>query len=205
MNISKLVVRVGPFIIILILLVWIYISSSQEGENKTTVTRTTVLDKVEALGKLELVKYHFKEVTELTEVSKEYFDFFKLGPDSKIALISTVYAVGCLDLSKLRLEDVDIKEQVIYLHLPEPELCYYKLDLEKTRIFSLQSNPLKDESEFIQKAYKNAEMEIKEAALSSGIMEQTKQNAELILKPLLENISGKTVVFVKSETISPPI
>jgi hypothetical protein len=28
-----------------------------------------------------------------------------------------------------------------------------------------------------------------------GILEQTKKNAELVLKPLLENISGKKVVL----------
>lgn len=205
MNMTKFLLKLGPFLIILLLLGWIYFLRSGDEDKESIITRTTVLNKVEALGKMELVKYHFKEVTEITEMSEKYFNFFKLGPDSKIALISTGYAVGCLDLSLLSEEDIRIEEQTIYINLPKPELCYYKLDLEKTRIFSLQTNPLKDESAFIQKAYKNAEEEIKVSALSSGIMNQTLQNAELVLRPLLENLSGKTVVFVKQEKLNSPL
>lgn len=197
----KSFLRAVPFIIILFLLGKIYFFSGGHEEGDIVVNKTTILNRVEALGKLELVKYSFKEVTELTEMSEEYFDFFKMGPDSKIALISTGYAVGCLDLTSLKIDDMDIKNETIYVQLPAPELCYYKLDLENTSIFSFQSNPLKDESEFIQKAYKNAEKEIKDAALSSGIMEQTQVNAELILRPMLEEITGKNVVFTKKDTL----
>ena len=203
MKTMRTLLRVGPFMIIIVLLGWIYISSKSQGKSESIINRTTILDKIETLGKLELVKYQFKEVTELTEISKEYFDLFKLGPDSKIALISTGYAVGCIDLTLIKKEDVNIDEETIYIQLPAPELCYYKLDLDKTRIFSLQTNPLKDESDFIQTAYKNAEKEIEAAALASGILEQTSENARLILKPLIENLSGKSVVFSEKQVVSP--
>lgn len=201
MSIRKFFLLGPPFILILILLSWIYYLTRDSNENESIINKSTVLNKVETMGKLELVKYSFKEVTELTEMSKEYFDFFKMGPDSKIALISTGYAVGCLDLSLLQLDDIDIRDEIIYMDLPKPELCYYKLDLENTRIFSLQSNPLKDEAEFIQRAYKTAELEIRDAALSSGILDQTKSNAELILRPLIENLTGKTVIFNGVDTL----
>ena len=52
-----------------------------------------------------------------------------------------------------------------------------------------------NEKGFIEKAYQSAENQIKEAALNSGILLQTKQNAELVLKPILQELSGKAVIL----------
>ena len=87
--------------------------------------------------------------------------------------------------------------------LPKPELCYHKLDLEKTRVYHLErtgwwSRLFADDNEIkdvIEKAYKNAERQIEKSAIESGILEQTEKNAELILKPMLERMSGKKVLL----------
>lgn len=191
----RFVFKVFPWIIIVVLGAWIYKSFNADDEIDETIHRSAILQKIEDLGKLELVKYNFKEITEVTEFSKEYFHLFKLGRDSKIALISEGEAVGCIDLTLLKENDILIEGDTLYVALPPPEICYYKLDMENTRIYSLQTNPLKDEKRFIQKAYKHAEREIKESAMRSGILEQTQLNAEKILKPMLESFSGKKVIL----------
>lgn len=164
---------------------------------EVTINSSAILSEIETMGKLELVKYNFKEITEVEELSKKYLNVFQLGPDSRIALISEGQAVGCIDLSKVAEEHILIEGDTIFIQLPKPELCYYKLDMDKTRIYSLQTNPLKDEKAFIQKAYKSAEADIKKAALDAGILAQTITNAEIILKPMLERMSGRQVVFTK--------
>ncbi|MBL6449717.1 DUF4230 domain-containing protein [Fulvivirga sp. 29W222] len=191
----RLILKLFPWLIILLLGGWVYVTLMSDEKAETIINRSTILQEVEALGKLELVKYNFKEITEVTEVSKEYFRLFKLGPDSKIALISEGHAVGCIDLTKIRESDLILENDTLFVNLPSPEICYYKLDMEKTRIYSLQTNPMKDEKSFIQKAYKHAEREIKVSALNSGILEQTRENAEIILKPLLEQVSGHKVIL----------
>jgi len=197
MRTIRLVLLILPWVLVAGLLAWGKLDKEQPTE--TLINSSTVLREVEALGKLELVKYNFKEITELEELSKKYLNIFQLGPDSRIALISEGQAVGCLDLTKLKEEDVTVTEDTVYIALPKAELCYYKLDMEKTRIYSLQTNPLKDEKSFIQKAYKQAEKEIKESALRSGILKQTEENADIMLKPLIEQMSGRTVVFSKKQ------
>ena len=42
-------------------------------------------------------------------------------------------------------------------------------------------------------AYKKAELQISDSALQMGIIDQTKQNADKILKPMFEKISGKKI------------
>lgn len=189
--------RILPWLLFLIIL-FLWWNNYDKNENSQTIVNSSVmLKEIEVLGKMELVRYNFKEITELTELSQEYFRLFKLGPDQKIALITSGQAVGCIDFTKMKEEDIEIIRDTVYIRLPKPEICYYKLDMENTRIYSLQTNPLKDDGPFIQKAYKLAEREIRKAAMSSGILDQTNVNAELILTPLFEEISGKTVVFSK--------
>ena len=196
MRTIRLIGRLLPWVLVVVLMLWVYTTRDDRQKSGTIINRSAILYEVESLGKLELVRYNFKEITEVKEISKEYFRLFKLGPDSKIALISEGHAVGCIDLTKLSKNDILIEQDTLYLKLPAPEICYYKLDMENTRIYFLETNPLKDEKLFIQKAYKHAEREIRDAALKSGLLEQTRTNAELILKPMLETWSGKKVVLL---------
>jgi len=84
----------------------------------------------------------------------------------------------------------------IIVQLPPPELCYFKLDLDNTRIYALETGIFTSEKSFIEQAYQSAEKQIRESALQSGILQEAKKNADIILKPLLEEISGKQVVIV---------
>jgi Protein of unknown function (DUF4230) len=52
-----------------------------------------------------------------------------------------------------------------------------------------------NEALLLDEAYRKAEEQILKSALDSDILEQTKKNADLILKPLIENISSIKVVI----------
>ncbi|HYG39218.1 MAG TPA: DUF4230 domain-containing protein, partial [Cytophagales bacterium] len=138
---------------------------------------------------LELVKYHFKEVVEF---EKEDFAWL---PSSKVVLIAGGEAVGCMDLTKIKKSDIDFSSDTILIHLPSPELCYFKIDHEKSKVYSLEYTYFQDKN-LIDQAYKAAEGQLKKSALDLNILEQTQKNAEVILKPLLESITNKKILFV---------
>ncbi len=187
--------RLIPWLLALGLAIAFYSYTKDEGtaEKDMAIFHTLVLEKMEAIGKMELVRYNFKEITELNESLAEFagLKFF----ESSIVLISKGEAVGCVDLSKIRGEDVVIGGDTLYITLPEPELCYYKLDMDDTKIFSLTTATFSDNKTFIQKAYRLAEKEIEAAAYRSGVLEQTKNNAQLTLRPILETMTSKTVIL----------
>jgi len=158
---------------------------------------TKLVTEIEALGKIELVKYRFQEVTEVKELSKEFMNILKLDSDAKAVLITKGEAAGCLDLLKVSAGDVRISADTVWMRLPDPEICYYKLDLEKTRLYSVETGFFTDRDQFISRAYQQAEREIKNAATNSGILDETEVNAHRILRPMLEELSGKTVIFTK--------
>ncbi len=175
---------------------WSSINFLPQAQTNETIIQTLVLERMEELGKLELTKYHFQEITEIQKVGRDFYSLFKLEGDSKAVLISNGEAVGCLDLTKMEVKDLQVAGDTLLVQLPAPEICYFKLDLEKTRVYALETGMFTSEKSFIERAYKSAENQIRESALNSGILEQTKENAELVLKPLLEQLSQRKVILV---------
>ena len=195
----QLLLKSFPWLLSLGLLIWLFLQKTNQTKSPTIeVITNSILTKTESLGKMELVKYNFQEVTELKRIA-DAIDFrlfkFKSVPDSKAVLISKGSAVGCIDLTRLLAKDITHRSDTIYITLPPPEICYFKINLEESRLYDLQINFLNDEERksFIQELYKAAENEIKNSAMKTGILDETEENAHSILQPLLESISGKVV------------
>lgn len=195
----RLLFKLLPWVALILVLFYVFNHFKWPFKNKETpatiITHNTILEKVEALGKLEMVKYNFQEVTTLTEKNERYLGIFPAG-DSKVILISNGEAVGCIDLTKIKAGDINFSGDSLIVYLPEPEICYYKLNLEKTKIYAVEKGVYyKKENELIERAYKLAENEIKQAALNADILNKTWENATVILQPLLEEIAGQKVYF----------
>lgn len=150
-------------------------------------THNLVLKEMTILGKLELSNFSFRDVVE-QELVRDYL------PNPKAILIVQGEAIGCIDLTKIKPDDIATKDDTLIVHLPDPELCSYRIDHSKSKIYDTEYAFMNEQS-LMNEAYTRAEAKIKQSALDMGILEQTKKNAELVLKPLLENISGKKVVL----------
>lgn len=167
-------------------------------ENQVSVTHNTILTKVEALGRLELVRYNFKDVV---EYKKEY----RFVPNSRSVLIVAGEAVGCIDLSKIREQDIVFNnDSTMTVYLPKPEICYSKVDHSKSKILLMENTYFQD-AELVDEAYKYAEKNIARSANHSGILKQTERNATQVLKPMLEAFSGRKVIIRRqSEQLQMP-
>jgi hypothetical protein len=202
----KAILRLIPWIIVLILLVFLWLRrlGNYTTPEKTQIESTLVLQEIEKLGKLELVKYNYKEVVEMENVAKRYLDlgYFYIpgGQDQKAILIAQGEAVACIDLQKIKVEDIETREDTIIIKLPQPEICYYKVNLDKSTFYDLKtSKDQKKAGEFVDEVYAKAEAQIREAALQSGILSDAKSMSISVLKPFLENITGATVILTYDE------
>ncbi|MDQ4141693.1 MAG: DUF4230 domain-containing protein [Bacteroidota bacterium] len=164
------------------------------------ITHNTILEKIDDLGNLELVRYNFKDVV---EYEKEFSQWL---PNSKSVLIVAGEAVGCIDLRQVTAQDITFtNDSVITVRLPEPQICYFKVDHNKSKVFAMQNTYFQD-AELVDEGYKFAEKHIRQSALNSGILQQTAVNADKILKPLLESLTGKQVILEhKHTTKAPPV
>jgi hypothetical protein len=161
-------------------------------ENNTEVTQQLVLQQVSSMGKVELVNYQFRDVVE-SEIQKT------LLPNAKALLIISGKAVGCIDLTKITATDINQHSDSLFIRLPAPVICQSAVDHSQSRVYDVSLFSILDQSTLIDEAYKKAEEKINDTAIQMGILEQTKTNADKILKPLLEKLSGKKVRFFYSK------
>ncbi|WP_221390399.1 DUF4230 domain-containing protein [Dyadobacter sp. NIV53] len=158
------------------------------GEDKTETMHTLVLQEITSMGKLELVKYNFKDVVE-QEIVKMWL------PNAKAVLIVQGEAIGCVDLAKINIADITSEQETLVVHMPEPEMCVFRIDHEKSKVYNTEY-AFTEEAKLVDEAYKQAEKQIQKSALDMGILKQTEENATKILTPMLEKASGKKVLLV---------
>lgn len=146
-----------------------------------------MVEKITNIGKLELVKYSMKDVIERKETRT-------ILPDKRILFVASGEVVGCVDLTKVKKEDIVVNADSLTVFLPQPEICYTKLDHSRSRVYDLTGVWTPSERQaMIEEIYKIAEKRILENAREMNVLGKTKENASLIFKPMLENISGKKV------------
>lgn len=154
---------------------------------RTEINEDVMIEKITNMGKLELVKYSMKDVIE-KKVTRT------LLPDKRILFVATGEVVGCIDLTKVAKEDIVSANDSVTVFLPNPEICYTKLDHQRSKVYELSGvwSP-SDRQEMIEGIYKLAEQRLLQNAKEMNVLGKTKENALTIFKPILENISGKKV------------
>lgn len=195
MKLLPWIIRFAVFCLLLIGLKSVYNSFTSgnwfpkwfSGEDQIESTHTVVLQEITAMGKLELVKYNFKDVVE-QEIVKTWL------PNAKAVLIVQGEAIGCIDLTKVLIADITTEQETLVVHLPDPELCVFKIDHSKSKVYNTEY-AFTEEAKLVEEAYKQAEKQIERSALDMGILDQTRENARKILTPMLEKASGKKVLL----------
>lgn len=148
-------------------------------------THSLMLEETRSLGNLELASYTFRDILD-QKITRDYL------PDPRALLIIQGEATGCVNLSKIQDRDISVTEDSVIVKLPEPFLCHHKIDHSKSSVYDTQY-AFMNEALLFEEAYKSAEVKLKESAIKAGILDMTKENAEHMLIPLFENISGKKV------------
>jgi len=185
-----------PYLVVIILTLIIswFLFRDKTPDTQITETNEMAVTRIQAIGKMELVKLNIKDVLEYT-IRRDYL------PDSRVLLVVSGEMAGCLDLTKITSQQIDISDSVIKIILPKPEICYYKIDQQKTRIYNATTYFLLDnEALTTQMALKRAENYFRSDSLNQIVFKETEINAQKILKPLLESITRKHVILEFNKT-----
>lgn len=154
---------------------------------RSELTDDIMVEKITDMGKLELVKYSMKDVLERKEVRT-------FLPDQRILFVASGEATGCIDLTRVRKEDIVSAGDSITVFLPLPEICYVRLDHGRSRVYDVTGAWFpSDAKDMVEGIYKVAEQKLRENAMNMKILDKTRENAVLIFQPMLENISGRKV------------
>jgi hypothetical protein len=157
---------------------------------RTQVTEDAMVLRVIRMGKLELVKFAMKDVVEKRELHM-------ILPDSRVLFVAVGEVTACIDLTKVKRSDIKQSKDTVSIVLPQPEVCYVKLDHQKSRVYDVSGVWFADKSrQMVEDVYKIAERKMLVTATEMNLMGKARENANLIFKPFLENFSGKKVLII---------
>ncbi|MEJ7779480.1 MAG: DUF4230 domain-containing protein [Daejeonella sp.] len=184
---TAILLVVAIITVVMILSLFFYIKK-QFFLTRTELNEDVMVEKIVSMGKLELVKYSMKDVLEKKEIRN-------ILPDKRILFVAVGEVTGCIDLTKLKKSDIVASgSDSVTIFLPKPEICYVKLDHQQSKVYDVSGAWFPGDSKnMVEDIYKIAEQKILENAAKQNILGKTRENAKLIFKPMLENISGKMV------------
>lgn len=150
------------------------------------VTVPVVVDKIQALKRLETVSFSLDTVVENGKSSPVFPDVL-VG--DKILLVVHGQSVAGIDLSKLKPEDVRIdgpNARSIHINLPASEIFITTLDNARTRVYARSTGLLVPADQNLEAdARVKAEQQLQEAALSDGILDVARKNARASIALML--------------------
>ncbi len=188
MRIGLKIVRWIGFLFVLSLVGFLVYKIVYPSSNKVVITEDVLVEKISNIGKLELIKYSMRDVIEKKELRS-------LLPDKRVLLVASGEVAGCIDLTRIKTEDiVQSTDDSITIYLPQPEICYVKLDHQRSKIYDVSGSFFpEDTKDMVEDIYKLAEQRLLENAKSMDILGQTRTNANVIFKPMLERLASKKV------------
>jgi len=153
----------------------------------------TIVHEVRSLARLETIQYSVEKV--VTADSGQ--EFLKVLFGDRLLLVARGVVIAGVDLQKVDADDLWLKNGVLYMRLPEPEVFIATLDNDQSYIYDRQRGFLtKGDVNLETEARRVAEDAIEKAALEDGILELARQNAESFLGRMLRQLGYVEVIFV---------
>jgi hypothetical protein len=147
---------------------------------------------VRSLARLETIQYSVEKVI-TAETNQGTFGFL-FG--DRLILVAHGIVIAGIDLEQMAPEDIELRNGVLYVRLPDPEIFLTTLDNDKSYVYNRDTGLLTHGNINLESdARRAAEDEIEKAALEDGILEQAQRNAENYLYRLLLDLGYPEVIF----------
>lgn len=152
----------------------------------------TIVHEVRGLARLETIQYTVEKVI-TAETRQGAFEFF-VG--DRLILVAHGVVIAGVDLEALTPEDLQVKNQVLYVTLPPAEVFITSLDNERSYVYDRETGIFTHGDVNLEtEARRAAEREIEESAVEDGILDLARQNAENYLSLLFRDLGYPAVVF----------
>jgi hypothetical protein len=156
----------------------------------------TIIHDVRSLARLETIQYSVEKII-TAEINQGV-----LGPlfGDRLLFVAHGTVIAGVDLEKLGSDDLWVKNDVLYVRLPQAEIFVATLDNEKSYVYDRETGLLTHGDPNLETTARQvAEQEIYKAAIEDGILDQAQINAEAYLIRLFLALGYPDVVFESTE------
>ena len=152
----------------------------------------TIVHEIQSLARLETIKFSLEKII-TAEIHQGAFDWL-IG--DRLIFVAHGEVIAGIDLNKLSPEDLEVKNGVLYVTLPEVEIFITALDNEQSYVYDRDTGLFTHgEVNLETESRRAAEFEIKKSALEDGILDLAEQNAISFLDRLFRDLGYPEVIF----------
>jgi hypothetical protein len=156
------------------------------------LSQPAVVQRIQRLQRLETVVYSMEKIVTGAQDSA-YLPKF-LGGDRILLIVHGEVTAG-IDLAKLDQSKININGRRIELELPPAEIFATRIDNQRTRVYSRETGLFTTPDPNLEsEARREAERQIGQSAVDSGILKTAASNGRANLTGLLEALGFETVV-----------
>ena len=172
---------------------WSRIWSSLRGATQFDVAQPTVVNRIQALQRLETVVYTMDKIVTGEHTSAYLPDF--LAADRLLLLVHGEVVAG-IDFANLKPETVKVDGKRVRLRVPDAQVFTTRLDSARTRVYSRQTGWLVPTDPNLEtEVRQEAERQLHDAAVADGILKTAQQNARSTLIGMLQGLGFTQVEF----------
>jgi hypothetical protein len=155
------------------------------------LSRPTVVRQLQQLQRLETVMFGLDKIVAGGKESR-YLPQFLVG--DRLLLIVYGEVMAGVDVGRIGGADVIVSDRTIRMTLPEPEIFATRIDNERTRVYSRDTGLFtRVDPNLESDVRKEAERQVRQAALDGGILEVARQNARGTMTSLLHGLGFEQV------------
>ncbi len=169
-------------LLILVVIILIFVFKPRKPE----LSINLVVSSIRNVSELAVVRYNYEKIVKLEK-----------SPICKGTIVIKGDVEGFLDLSKIKNEDIKIRDSIVYINIPDVETRFNLRDYRIFKEFLLNCN----RTEFLNSVIEKGRKMVIEDAKSKGIEERTRGRVKDILKNLIKGFGFKDVVFVSDKII----
>lgn len=163
-----------------------------QGGIRIDLSQPAVVQRIQRLQRLETVVYSMEKIVTGTQDSA-YLPKF-LGGDRILLIVHGEVTAG-IDLAKLDASRISIAGRRIELELPGAEIFSTRIDNQRTRVYSRETGLFTTPDPNLEsEARREAERQIGQSAIESGILKTAADNGRASVTGLLEALGFETVV-----------
>jgi hypothetical protein len=152
----------------------------------------TIINEIRPIARLETIQYTLEKVIIAEEGQELIAGLF----GDRLLLVAHGTVIAGVDLSKLSAENLEFRDGLLSIKLPDAEIFSASLDNDKTYVYDRDTGLFRKADRDLETlARQVAEAEILKAAIDDGILKQAAINAQVFLERLLEDLGYSQVIF----------